>query len=154
MEPTEANSHDSFFNLEPKMLAPLFTTCDNKAIRSKEKTTAEPFLKEDEHRQLLATLLATVVAPTDQPAVTVEDGRFLTDVLELGLGDMAARVARLCSLADFQALLTWTQRTNQQDTGIGRPWPTAFDSTTEPLRPHSFKGASVASFIKAAEPEV
>jgi hypothetical protein len=97
------------FNMEPKMLAPLFTKCDNKATGSKEKTTAQPFLgRWPRYRQLLAMLLATEVNPGDQPALTVEDGSYRTDVLELGLEETAAPAARLCSLADFQSLLTWT----------------------------------------------
>jgi hypothetical protein len=48
------------FNVDPKMLAPLFTKCDNKTTRSKEKTTAQPFLgKWPRYRHLLAMLLAT-----------------------------------------------------------------------------------------------
>jgi len=62
------------FNLEPKMIAPLFTKCDNKATGSKEKTTAEPFLgKWPRYRQLLAMLVATEADPEDHPALTVED---------------------------------------------------------------------------------
>jgi len=57
-------------------------------------------------QKLLAMLLATEVNPGDQPALTVEDGYFLIDVLELGLEDKAAPPARLCSLADFQSLPT------------------------------------------------
>jgi hypothetical protein len=53
-------------------------------------------------------LLATEADPEDQPALTVEDGSFLTNVLELGLEETATSAARLCSLADFQSLLTWT----------------------------------------------
>ena len=103
------------FNVDPKMLAPLFTKCDNKTTRSKEKTTAQPFLgRWPRYRQLLAMLLATEVDPGDQPALTVEDGSFLTDVLELGLEDMAAPAARHCSLADFQSLLTWTLKPNSR----------------------------------------
>jgi len=65
--------------------------------------------------------------------------------------DTAAPAAGLCAHAEFQALLTWTQMTNQQDTGIGLPWPTAFGSTTEPLRPPSFKDAPAAALIKATD---
>jgi len=140
------------FNMEPKMLAPLFTKCDNKATGSKEKTTAQPFLgRWPRYRQLLAMLLATEVNPGDQPALTVEDGSFLTDVLELGLEEMAAPAARLCSLADFQSLLTWTLKAKQQNTGIGLPWPAAFEATTEPMKPHLFKDAPVAKLIKATD---
>ena len=140
------------FNLEPKMLALLFTKCDNKATGSKEKSTAQPFLgRWPRYRQLRAMLLATEVNPGDQPALTVEDGSFLTDVLELGLEDMAAPAARLCSLADFQSLLTWTVKTTQQNTGIGLPWPMAFEATTEPMKPHLFKDAPVAKLIKATD---
>ena len=53
-------------------------------------------------------LLATEADPEDRPALTVEDGSFLTNVLELGLEETATSAARLCSLADFQSLLTWT----------------------------------------------
>ena len=59
-------------------------------------------------------LLATEVNPEDQPALTVEDGYFLIDVLELGLEDKAAPAARLCSLADFQSLQTWTLKLNSR----------------------------------------
>ena len=59
MEPKGGNSH-LIFNVDPKMLAPLFTKCDNKTTRSKEKTTAQPFLgKWPRYRHLLAMLLAT-----------------------------------------------------------------------------------------------
>jgi len=139
------------FNLEPKMLVPLFTKC-NKATGSKEKSTARPFLgRWPRYRQLLAMLLATEADPGDQPVLTVEDGSFLTDVLELGLEEMAAPVARLCSLADFQSLLTSTLKTKQQETGIGLPWPAAFEATTEPMKPHLFKDAPVAKLIKATD---
>jgi len=76
-------------------------------------------------------LLATEADPEDQPALTMEDGSFLTDVLELGLEETAASAARLCSVAEFQSLLTWISKNLQQDTGIGLPWPTAFEATTE-----------------------
>jgi len=96
-------------------------------------------------------LLATEVDPGDQPALTVEDGSFLTDVLELGLEDMAAPAARLWSLADFQSLLTWTLKAKQQNTGIGLPWPAAFEATTKPMKPHLFKDAPVAKLIQATD---
>ena len=134
------------------MLVQLCTKCVNKATGSKEKTTAQPVLgRWPRYRQLLAMLLATEVNPEDQPALTVEDGYFLIDVLELGLEDKAAPAARLCSLADFQSLQTWTLKTKQQDTGIGLPWPAAFEATTEPMKPHLFKDAPVAKLIKATD---
>jgi len=66
-------------------------------------------------------LLATEADPEDQPALTMEDGSFLTDVLELGLEETAASAARLCSVAEFQSLLTWISK--NQSAGH-RHWPT------------------------------
>ena len=95
--------------------------------------------------------LATEADPGDQPALSVEDGSFLTDVSEFGLEKTAASAARLCSPADFQSLLTWTWKNKEQDTGMGWPSPMAFAATAEPMKPHLFKDAPVAKLIKAID---